>query len=183
MALIRALAGNTGLTAGLSRPLADERLLSHDRGRVLADLACAIADGGEAVSDFRVIGDQRELFGLVASVPTVWRTLDGIGRRRHQDRRPGQEGSQRRPPRGVGADRCEAWRPAGRADGRQGAGGRDLHPAGRLDRGLPLGEGAGRTHLEADVRTAIRCWPAVTIRASRWPGRCARAALAAAPPP
>jgi hypothetical protein len=42
---------------------------------VLADLACAIADGGEAVSDFRVIGDQGGLFGPVASVPTVWRTL------------------------------------------------------------------------------------------------------------
>jgi hypothetical protein len=47
---------------------------------VLADLAWAIADGGEVISDFRVIGDQEELFGLVASVPTVWRTLDEIAR-------------------------------------------------------------------------------------------------------
>jgi hypothetical protein len=78
VALIRALADNTGLTAGLSRSLADDRLLVHDRGRVLADLACVIADGGEAVSDFRLIGDQGELFGLVASVPTVWRTLSEI---------------------------------------------------------------------------------------------------------
>jgi hypothetical protein len=38
-------------------------------GRVLADLACAIADGAEVISDFRVMGDQEELFGLVASVP------------------------------------------------------------------------------------------------------------------
>ena len=36
--------------------------------------------GGEVISDFRVIGDQEELFGLVASVPTVWRTLDEIAR-------------------------------------------------------------------------------------------------------
>ena len=43
-----------------------------------ADLACAIADGSEVISDFRVMGDQKELFGLVASVPTVWRTLDEI---------------------------------------------------------------------------------------------------------
>ena len=50
------------------------------RGRVLANLGCAIADGGEVISDFRVIGDQEELFGLVASVPTVWRTLDEIAR-------------------------------------------------------------------------------------------------------
>jgi len=45
--------------------------------RVLAGLACAIADGGEVISDFRM-GDQAELFGLVASVPTAWRTLDEI---------------------------------------------------------------------------------------------------------
>src|SRR3974390_2434077 len=78
VALVRALADNIGLTAGLSRALASRRLLVHDRGRVLADLACAIADGGEAVSDFRVMGDQKDLFGLVASVPTAWRTLAEI---------------------------------------------------------------------------------------------------------
>ena len=50
----------------------------HDRGRVLADLACAIADGARVISDFRVMTDQQELFGLVASVPTVWRTLKEI---------------------------------------------------------------------------------------------------------
>ena len=76
--LIRGLSDAVGLTAGLSRALASGRLLVHDRGRVLADLACAIADGGEAISDFRVIGDQGELFGLVASVPTVWRALSEI---------------------------------------------------------------------------------------------------------
>ena len=78
LALLRALADRTGLTAGLSRALASDRLLVHDRGRVLADLACAIADGAEVISDFRVMADQRELFGLVASVPTAWRTLDEI---------------------------------------------------------------------------------------------------------
>ena len=78
VALIRALADNIGLTAGLSRALASGRLLVHDRGRVLADLACAIADGAEVISDFRVVGDQEDLFGLVASVPTAWRTLDEI---------------------------------------------------------------------------------------------------------
>jgi hypothetical protein len=75
VALVRALADNTGLTAGLARALASDRLVTHDRGRVLADLACVIADGGEAVSDFRVIGDQAGLFGPVASVPTAWRML------------------------------------------------------------------------------------------------------------
>jgi hypothetical protein len=78
VALIRALADNTGLTAGLSKALASDRLLVHDRGPVLADLACAIADGAEVISDFRVVGDQEDVFGLVASVPTAWRTLDEI---------------------------------------------------------------------------------------------------------
>jgi Transposase DDE domain group 1 len=79
LALLRQLAGKTGLASGLSRALASSRLLIHDRGRVTADLACAIADGSEVISDFRVMADQKELFGLVASVPTAWRTLDEIG--------------------------------------------------------------------------------------------------------
>jgi hypothetical protein len=78
LALLRALADNAGLTEGLSRALASRRVLVHDRGRVLADLACAIADGAEVISDFRVMGDQGELFGLVASVPTCWRALSEI---------------------------------------------------------------------------------------------------------
>ncbi len=78
LVLVRALADSTGLTAGLSRALATGRPVAHDRGRVLADLACAIADGGEAISDLRVIGDQGELFGPVASVPTVWRALSEV---------------------------------------------------------------------------------------------------------
>ena len=45
---------------------------------MLADLACAIADGAEVISDFRVMADQGELFGLVASVPTCWRALNEI---------------------------------------------------------------------------------------------------------
>jgi Transposase DDE domain group 1 len=78
LALLRQMAGKTGLAGGLSRALASPRLLIHDRGRVVADLACAIADGAEVISDFRVLADQKELFGLVASVPTTWRTLDEI---------------------------------------------------------------------------------------------------------
>ena len=78
LALLRHLADKTGLTGGLSRALATPRVLVHDRGRVTADLACAIADGARVISDFRVMSDQRELFGLVASVPTAWRTLKEI---------------------------------------------------------------------------------------------------------
>jgi hypothetical protein len=80
LALLRHLADRTGLTGGLSRALATPRILVHDRGQVVADLACAIADGARVISDFRVMSDQRELFGLVASVPTAWRTLAEIAR-------------------------------------------------------------------------------------------------------
>ena len=78
LALLRHLADRTGLAGGLSRALATPRVLVHDRGRVLADLACAVADGARVISDFRVMADQRELFGLVASVPTAWRMLTEI---------------------------------------------------------------------------------------------------------
>ena len=49
LALLRQLTDKTGLTGGLSRALASPRLLIHDRGRVTADLACAIADGHEVI--------------------------------------------------------------------------------------------------------------------------------------
>ena len=80
LVLLRHLADKTGLTGGLSRALATPRFLVHDRGRVMADLACAVADGARVISDFRVMRDQRELFGLVTSVPTAWRTLAEIAR-------------------------------------------------------------------------------------------------------
>lgn len=77
-ALLWPQADNTGLTAELSQALASRRLLVHDRGRVMADLASAIADDAKVISDFRVMGDHEELFGLVASAPTAWRTLAEI---------------------------------------------------------------------------------------------------------
>ena len=77
LALLRQLSDRTGLTSGLSAALPSP-LGGHDRGRVLSDLACAIADGARVISDFRVMGDQRELFGQVASVPTGWRALKEI---------------------------------------------------------------------------------------------------------
>jgi hypothetical protein len=52
LVLLRGLADRTGLTGGLSKALAGRRPVVHDRGRVLADLACAIADGAQVISDF-----------------------------------------------------------------------------------------------------------------------------------
>jgi hypothetical protein len=77
--LLRALADRTGLTGGLSGALARRGFVPvHDRGRVLADLAVAIADGATVISDFAVLAGQREVLGPVASVPTVWRALEEI---------------------------------------------------------------------------------------------------------
>ena len=53
----------------MSQALAAAPILVHDQGQVVAVLACAIADGARVISDFRVMADQRELSGLVASAP------------------------------------------------------------------------------------------------------------------
>lgn len=79
-AALRLLADRTGLTRGLSRALARRGFLPvHDRGRVLADTAVLIADGGRVMSDLATLRDQAELYGPVASDPTLWRTLDEVG--------------------------------------------------------------------------------------------------------
>src|ERR1035437_4814046 len=100
-ALLQALTHKTAPTCRLSRALATPRLLIHDRGRVMADLACAIADGAEVISDFRVLADQKHLFGPVASVPTAWRTLNEIA--------AGGPRAQARITAAVNAARRTAW--------------------------------------------------------------------------
>ena len=104
LVLLRQLADRTGLTAGLSRALPSP-LWGHDRGRVVSDLACAIADGARVISDFRVMGDQRELFGLVASVPTAWRSLKEIA--------GAGDRAQRKLAAAVNKARRHAWAQAG----------------------------------------------------------------------
>ena len=110
LVLLRELADRTGLTAGLSAALPSPQG-GHDRGRVFADLACAIADGARVISDFRVMGDQREVFGPVASVPTAWRALKEAAARRGpgppQGHRRGEPGAAAR----VGAGRAAAAGP------------------------------------------------------------------------
>lgn len=78
--LVADLADVVGLTAALSAAMAPtkQRRRGHDRGEVLVDLAVAIADGAETISDLAVLRDQPELFGTVASHPTVWRTLAAV---------------------------------------------------------------------------------------------------------
>jgi hypothetical protein len=74
---LRLLASKVGLTTGLSTAVRRKGFSpAHDRGQVLTDLAVTIADGGVAISDVTILGDQDELLGPVASTPTAWRTLD-----------------------------------------------------------------------------------------------------------
>ncbi len=73
-AVVRLLADRTGLTGGLSGALARRGFApAHDRGRVLTDLAVAIAGGATTISDIDALRHQGELFGPVASDSTVWR--------------------------------------------------------------------------------------------------------------
>lgn len=58
----------TGQLSEALAPLARPRTV-HDPGRVLADLAVAVADA-LTISDVAVLDDQREVFGAVASDST-----------------------------------------------------------------------------------------------------------------
>ncbi len=75
----RLLADRTGLTGELSEAMVRGGFVPvHDRGRVLADVAVMLADGGEAIADIDVLRHQAGVLGPVASPPTVWRTLDEV---------------------------------------------------------------------------------------------------------
>jgi hypothetical protein len=78
--LVADLADRTTLTAHLSAVFAGRvaRQTGHDPGRVLADLAVTIADGGECISDIATLADQSSVFGPVASDSTCWRVLNSI---------------------------------------------------------------------------------------------------------
>jgi len=75
----RLLADQVGLTGALSAAMARRGFTpTHDRGRVLVDVAVLIAGGGEAIADIDVLRHQSEVLGSVASAPTVWRALDEV---------------------------------------------------------------------------------------------------------
>jgi Transposase DDE domain group 1 len=77
-AATRLLADRAGLTGALSGALARRGFFPlHDRGRVLTDLAVAIADGATTIGEIDTLRHQGELFGPVASDTTAWRALAG----------------------------------------------------------------------------------------------------------
>jgi hypothetical protein len=71
-----------GLCDGLSPWRADRSV--HDPGKTVLDLAVAIALGGDCLADIAVVRAQPELFGLVASDPTVSRLIDALAERPEQ---------------------------------------------------------------------------------------------------
>ena len=79
-ALLAETADRLGLRRALSRRLAGmrERRSAHDPGRVVRDLAVAIADGGDCLADLCAVRDQEPLFGPVASDSTAFRTVQAI---------------------------------------------------------------------------------------------------------
>jgi len=78
--LLGELADRVGLTSAYSAaiPWAGERAFGHDRGRLLAQVAVMLAAGGRCVADMAALRDQPDVFGEVASAPTIWRAFDQI---------------------------------------------------------------------------------------------------------
>jgi len=67
----------SGLRETLSRQLAPWRSVRarHDPGKIVLDLAVAVALGGDCLADVGVVRAQQSLFGQVASDPTVSRLI------------------------------------------------------------------------------------------------------------
>jgi hypothetical protein len=67
----------TGLARGLSENLARWRAprAVHDPGKIVADLAAAVALGGDCLADIAVLREQPQLAGPVASDPVVSRLV------------------------------------------------------------------------------------------------------------
>jgi hypothetical protein len=76
-ALLVEVARRSGLAKQLSTRLGQWRppLAVHDPGKIVLDLAIAVALGGDAACDIAVLRAQPGVFGLVASDPTVSRLI------------------------------------------------------------------------------------------------------------
>jgi hypothetical protein len=70
----------SGLDRGLSAALArwHKPTATHDPAKVVCDLAIALAVGGDCLADVAVLRAEPGVYGLVASDPTVSRTIDAL---------------------------------------------------------------------------------------------------------
>lgn len=139
--LLGEIAQFSGLTAAWDAALLGtyKALPIHFPGRVLADMAVAIAGRADSISDLAVPRDQPQLFGAVASTPTAWRVLDRVS-----------EGHLALLRQGRAMARAKAWAagagPDLRRDGR--------HRAARPDRLLGRGWLAARRRAPSGVAGA-----------------------------
>ena len=105
--LLTETSGVTGLGDELSRALSAWRRswAVHDPGKVMADLAVCVALGGRCLSGLSLLRRDKEVFGPVASDPTVSRLVGGPGRPRRGCRGRRQPGPQDSKTAGVGPGR------------------------------------------------------------------------------
>ncbi|KOT42146.1 transposase, partial [Streptomyces caelestis] len=70
----------TGLDQAISQALAPwrKRRAVHDPGKILLDLALAVALGGDCLADVAMLRAESAVFGPVASDPTVSRLIDTL---------------------------------------------------------------------------------------------------------
>ena len=94
--LLTETSGVTGLGNELSQALSTWRRPGsvHDPGKIILDLAVCVALGGRCLSDLSLLRCQGEVFGPMASDPTVSRLIGGPGRPRRGCR--GRRGRARR---------------------------------------------------------------------------------------
>jgi hypothetical protein len=80
--LLTATIRTAGLDQALSLALSPWRkpMAIHDPGKVLLDLAVALGLGGDALADIALLRGEPAVFGLVASDPTVSRTIDALAK-------------------------------------------------------------------------------------------------------
>jgi Transposase DDE domain group 1 len=78
--LLAELADRLGLTGALDRyaiPLTG-RKRRHSPARVVRDTVVMLADGGDCLSDVRLLAGCQGLLGPVASIPTAWRAIQRL---------------------------------------------------------------------------------------------------------
>ena len=81
-AILTSMLKGAGLGTGLSAALEAWRkpFATHDPGKILTDVALSLATGGDCVSDVDRLRDQPEVYGLVASDPTISRLFTTLSR-------------------------------------------------------------------------------------------------------
>ncbi len=159
--LLAELADRIGLATGLSEATDGlrERRAGHDPGRVLVDVAVAIADGAVTISDVQALADQQGLHGpvgSVASTPTIWRVLAAVANT------PGMLAKIRQA-RAEARDR--AWLARGELTGSELPGSRAA--------GTTIAPVVGRLVAWCRARSRWRTAPQTTPSTSRYSAGCA----------